>query len=161
MPHIEESRHRGRSRSAPASFCTWKGVHPNVIGSLVIRLSELGYGVLFGTTSDGGRLTLSCYMGEVRRTAYFKKDVTAQTLFDEVARILDLPHRAVVAPIRPDTRKKGKAPRPAAIQAETAPERADRLREARQYQMQLEGIAQLTGRTSEGFDIILNPDTII
>ena len=161
MPHIEESRHRGRSRSAPATFCTWEGVHPNVIGALVIRLSQLGYGVLFGTTSDGGRLTLSCYMGEVRRTAYFKKDVTAETLFGEVARVLDLPQRPVVAPVRPKGRKKGKSSAPAANQSETAPQRADRLREARQYQMQIEGIAQLTGRTSEGFDIILNPDTII
>jgi hypothetical protein len=161
MPHIEESRHRGRSRSAPASFCTWKGVHPNVLGSLVVRLSELGYGILYGTTSDGGRLTLSVYMGERRRTAYFKGDVTPAEIFDKVAEILDLPSRPT-----PTTRKvdkqlvKSRKP-PAAIRTETAPEKADRLREARQYQMQIEGIRQLTGRTPEGFDIILNPNTII
>lgn len=161
MPHIEESRHRGRSRSAPSTFCTWEGVHPNVIGALVVRLSQLGYGVLFGTTSDGGRLTLSCYMGEVRRTAYLKRDVTAETLFDEVARILDLPQRPVVAPVRSKPSKRGKVPAPAAIASEKAPEKADRLRELKQYQMQLDGIKQLTGKTPEGFDIILNPDTII
>jgi hypothetical protein len=100
-------------------------------------------------------------MGEVRRTAYFKRDVTPSLLFAEVARILDLPERPVVAPIRSKPTRRGKAPQSAAIACEKAPEKADRLRELRQYQMQLDGLKQLTGKTPEGFDIILNPDTII
>lgn len=161
MPHVEESRHRGRSRSAPPLICTWEGVHPNVLGSLVIRLSQLGYGVLFGTTSDGGRLTLSCYMGEVRRTAYFKQGVSPDDLFAGVARVLDMPLNNGRSLPAPQKQVKASKRHPAAISSEKAPEKADRLREARQYQMQLDGIKQLTGRTVEGFDIILNPDTII
>lgn len=149
MPHIEESRHRGRSRSAPATFCTWEGVHPNVIGSLAIRLSQLGYGVLFGTTSDGGRLTLSVYMGELRRTCYFKPSVTPDEIFRAVAKSLGWDEPS--APPVPASRKpasKGTAP-PAAIREETAPERADRLFEEKQDALQRKAIAIMTGGKKE------------
>lgn len=115
MPHVEEVRHKGKRRSSPPTYCTWKGVHPNVLGSIVVRLSELGYGVLFGTTSDGGRLTLSAYMGEVRRTAYFKHDVTPVEIFRELQKVLNLPSRLASPPAAPPTPPPAPPKAPAAI----------------------------------------------
>jgi len=75
----------------------WGQFPPNVLGSLIIRLGELGYGALFGSTSDGGRLTLSLYRDGVRQSLYLGRSATTETLLADVADLVG----AVVSPPQP------------------------------------------------------------
>lgn len=149
MPHISQSRHRGRRPAAPATFCTWEGVHPNVLGSLVIRLSRDGYGVLFGTTSDGGRLTLSLYLGEQKWSVYLKQDVTPDEIFRAVAKVMGWSEPSSPAPVRAPVAPQRRKTPVAAIREESAAERADREFEERQDAIQRTVLKWLAGANPE------------
>lgn len=75
----------------------WGQFPPAVLGSLIIRLGELGYGVLFGSTSDGGRLTLSLYRDGVRESLYLGRSATTETLLADVGDVVGV----VVSPPQP------------------------------------------------------------
>lgn len=93
-----ERSHRSRTPArvgeAPPS---WEQFPPAVLGSLIIRLGQLGYGTLFGSTSDGGRLTLSLYSGGVRQSLYFGRSATTASLLADVADMVGV----VVSPPQP------------------------------------------------------------
>lgn len=70
---------------------SWEAFPPAVLGSLIIRVHQLGYGVLFGSTSDGGRLTFSLYRDGLRESLYLGKSVTVQSFLGDVAKLVGTP----------------------------------------------------------------------
>lgn len=76
---------------------TWAQFPPSVLGSLIIRLEQLGYAPLFGRTSDGGRLTLSLYCDGVRQSLYLGRSATTETLLADVGDVVGV----MVSPPQP------------------------------------------------------------
>lgn len=85
---------------------SWAAFPPSVLGSLVIRLATLGYGCLFGSTSDGGRLTLSLYRDGYRQSCYFGPSATVAELLREVGALVGV----VVATPQPVSEVPGRPP---------------------------------------------------
>lgn len=102
--NYERSKPTRRRQSPRGNPPSWSQFPPSVLGSLVIRLGELGYGVLFGSTSDKGRLTLSLYSNGVRESLYYGKGVTVKQLLSDVGSIVGAdipppePPKALISP---------------------------------------------------------------